>query len=206
MIYEWFVVHDGLAAAGRLPARARSHARISAAEIVLLLLCGATAAAAVGFVKLGLRFPGHAIVLAVLPMALGLSLAPRRLAGSVMSAGALGTAAFLSAMGAVRFGSGSFVSLCMIGPMMDVALVGARSGWRLYLGIVFSGVAANMVALGSRAAGKILGFDIGTRPLDNWWLQASYTYALSGLVAGLIGAACFFHFRKRRAGDEERRT
>ena len=50
-------------------------------------------------------------MLAALPMALGMSLAPRRFAGSVMSAGALGTAWLLAAAGVASYGSGSFVSL-----------------------------------------------------------------------------------------------
>jgi hypothetical protein len=135
-----------------------------------------------------------AIVLAVLPMALGLSLAPRHLAGSVMSAGAFGTAALLSALGATTYGSGALVSLGLIGPMMDLALRRVRSGWRLYAGLALSGVAANLLALGSRAATKVLGLDLaGARPFDSWWLQALGTYTVSGIVAGLLGALCWFH-------------
>lgn len=200
MVNDWFVVHDGLIGAARFPSLARSQQRISTAELLLLLACGTVAAAAVGFVKLQLRIPGHAIVLAALPMALGLSLAPRRLAGSVMSAGALGTAFVLSLVGGVTYGSGASVSLSLIGPMMDVALRGARGGWRVYVALVVSGVAANLLALGSRAATKLLGLDLGgARPFDSWWLQAAVTYALSGVVAGLLGALCWFHFNDRSA-------
>lgn len=194
MVNDWFDAHDGLVAAGRLPSLSRAR-RISAVELLMLLLCGAAAAATVGFVKLGLGIPGHSIVLSVLPMALGLSLAPRRLAGSVMSAGAFGTAVLLSATGAASYGSGALTSLCLVGPMMDLALSGARTGWRLYLGLVLSGVGANLLALASRAGGKLLGLDLaGARPFDSWWLQAAVTYTLSGVVAGLVGAICWFQF------------
>jgi hypothetical protein len=196
MVHDWFVVHDGLAGAGRLPSLARTRQRISAAELLILITCGAAAAVAVSYVKLSLGIPGHSIVLAAVPMALGLSLAPRRLAGSVMSAGALGTASLLSVAGA-GFGSGAFVSLTLIGPMMDLAVRGARPGWRVYAALVVSGVVTNLLALGSRATFKILGLDIGSRPFDSWWLQASLTYTLSGIVAGLVGAFCWFHFRER---------
>lgn len=200
MVTDWFVVHAGLIGAARFPSLARPQQRISTAELVLLLACGAAAAAAVGFVKLSLRIPGHAIVLAALPMALGLSFAPRRLAGSVMSAGALGTALLLSTIGGVTYGSGASVSLTLIGPMMDAALRGAGTGRRVYTALVVSGVAANLLALGSRAATKLLGLDLGrARPFDSWWLQASITYALSGVVAGLLGAVCWFHFSDRSA-------
>jgi hypothetical protein len=204
MANNWFVVHDGLAAAGRFPSLARPHQRISAAELLLLSSCGAASAAAVGFAKLGLGIPGHSIVLAVLPMALGLSLAPRHLAGSVMSGGAFGTAALLSGLGATTYGSGALMSLGLIGPMMDLALRRVRSGWRLYAGLVVSGVAANLLALGSRAATKVLGLDLaGARPFDSWWLQALGTYTLSGIVAGLLGALCWFHFNDRRRREPQ---
>ena len=116
-----------------------------------------------------------------------------------MSAGALGTAWLLAFAGA-NYGSGSFVSLCLLGPMMDVALRGVRGGRRVYVALVLSGVATNVLALGSRAAAKVVGLDIaGARPFDSWWLQAMATYTLSGVLAGLLGALCWFHFRDRSA-------
>jgi len=196
MVDDWFVVRDGLIGAARFPSLARPLHRISAIECLLLLTCGASSAAAIAFIKLSLGIPGHSIVLAALPMALGMSLAPRRLAGSVMSAGALTTASLLVAGGAGRFGSGAFASLLLLGPMMDVAMSRARSGWRVYAALVLAGVATNLLALVSRAAPKLIGIDIG-RPFDSWWLQASITYTLSGVVAGLFGALCWFHFNDR---------
>jgi hypothetical protein len=204
MTDNWFAVHDGLADAVRFPSLVRTRQRISTAELVLLLMCGAAAAMAVAYVKLQLRIPGHSIVLAALPMVLGLALAPRRLAGSVMSAGAIGTAWLLSAGGA-GYGSGSSISLLLIGPMMDVAVRHARGGWRVYGALVLAGVATNLVALGSRAAFKVLGLDAGdARPFDSWWLQASVTYTLSGVVAGLFGALCWFHLHDHTRDGEHR--
>src|SRR3972149_4734405 len=61
-----------------------------------------------------------------------------------------------------------------------------------------AGGGPNLMALASRAAPKLLGLDLpGTRPFDSWWLQASVTYTLSGVVAGLLGALCWFHFNDR---------
>ncbi len=213
MINDWFVVRDGLIGAARLPSLARPRQMISAAELLLLLTCGAAAAAAAAFVKLSLGIPGHSIVLTALPMALGMSLAPRRLAGSVMSAGALGASVLLTQTVAAPIGSGALASLLLLGPMMDVALcitygcalprlrfARARSGWRVYAALVLAGAGANLMALASRAAPKLLGLDLpGTRPFDSWWLQASVTYTLSGVVAGLLGALCWFHFNDRAA-------
>lgn len=197
MVSNWFPVREGLVGAARFPTLARPHHRISAIELLLLFSCGATSAMAIAFVKLSLGIPGHSIVIAALPMTLGISLAPRQFAGVMMSAGAIGTAFLLSLAGRAAFGSGAFASLVILGPMMDLALRHARSGWRLYAALVTAGVATNLLALASRAASKILGLDFGARPFDGWWLQASGTYLLSGVVAGLLGALCWFHVNDR---------
>jgi hypothetical protein len=203
MIHNWFGIHDGLAAAGRIPAIARDRERISIAEIALLLFCGATAASMSGFVRLGLRFPGHAIVMSILPLALGFALAPRKLSGFIMSAGAFSTAAAFSLARVADYGSGAFVSLCLIGPIMDLAFTKLRSGWKLYFGLVVAGIGTNLLALTSRSATKLLGLDVGTRPFGTWWAQAAVTYTISGIVAGLIAAFCFFNLRKQRSKPQE---
>jgi hypothetical protein len=201
---DWFVVRDGLIGAARFPSLARPLHRISAIECLLLLICGASSAAAIAFIKLSLGIPGHSIVLAAVPMALGMSLAPRRFSGSMMSIGALGTAWSLTQFGGVRFGSGAFASLLLLGPIMDVAMSRARSGWRVYALLVVAGVITNVLALGSRALPKFFGFDLpGARPFDSWWLQASITYTLSGVVAGLLGAFCWFQFSERNGHGRE---
>jgi hypothetical protein len=202
---DWFVVRDGLAGAARFPSLARSEQRVSAVELLLLLMCGATAAVAIGMVKLRLGIPGHSIVLAAVPMALGMALAPRRMAGCVMSGGALGAAWLLTSAGGGNFGSGSFVSLSLLGPMMDLALNGVRGGRRVYGALILAGLTTNLLALTSRAVPKVLGLDVGARPWDSWWLLASVTYTLSGIVAGLLGAICWFHFNDRKnAGSIDR--
>ena len=203
MIDNLFGIHNGLAAAGRIPAMARMHDRISASELTLLLFCGGASAAMSGFINLGLRLPGHSILLSMLPMIFGLVLAPRRFSGFIMSAGAFGTASAFSLAGLAHYGSGAFVSLCLMGPMMDLALIKARAGWDLYLALVLSGIGTNLMALGSRAMSKILGLDLASmRPFGMWWAQAVVTYTLCGAAAGLIGAFCFFHLRKQRSKSE----
>jgi hypothetical protein len=197
MVRGWFVVHDALAGSARLPSLTRDAQRMSSAELAVLTASGAIAAAAVGLIKLGLGIPGHSIVLAALPMAFGLSAAPRRLGGSVMSGSALAAGLLLSAAGDVRYGSGAIVSLTLIGPMMDVALRRVSNGPLVYVALMASGVAANLLALASRATTKFLGIDPGGRPFDSWYLLALGTYTASGLVAGLLGALCWFHFSRR---------
>lgn len=198
---RWFGIHQGLATAGRIPSVTRAHEHVSAAEMLVLICCGAAATSAISFIKLGLRLPGHAIVLAMVPLALGFALAPRRLSGFIMSGAALSTAAVFTAAGLAQYGTGSFVSLCLMGPITDLALSKARSGWRLYLGLIAAGVVTNFLALMSRTAGRLLGVDPSWRPFGSWLSQAIVTYSLSGALAGLIGALCFFHLRNRSKSD-----
>jgi hypothetical protein len=201
MISSAFASHNGLLTATRLPALGRTKEGISAREVAILLLAGAVAACATGFVRAGLRIPGSSIVLAVLPMTLGLALVPRRLAGVIMAGGAFSTAGALGASGLVTFGPGAMTSLCLTGPLMDLAVVGAGGGAWLYVALVGAGLATNLIALLQRAGSKLLGFDgPGTRLFAEWWPQAVVSYKLSGAVAGLIGAALMFKFRHRQAG------
>jgi hypothetical protein len=195
---KWFGIHDGLAAAGRIPAVTQIRERISTSEMALLILCGAAAAASSGFLHRGMRIPGSSIVFSLIPMALGLALAPRRHAGFIMGTGALSAVALFNLTG-LRYGAGALISLCLIGPIMDLAITKARNGWRLYSGLVLAGIITNLLALGSRGVSKLLGLDFsGMRPFSSWWALAIVTYTLSGAVAGLIGAFCFFHLHKQR--------
>lgn len=205
MINRWFGIHDGLATAGRFPSIVRIKETVSASEIVLLLLFGTASGAAVGFIRTGLRFPGNSIVLAMLPMVLGLALVRRRNSGFIMGAGAFGSAAMFGMFGLAHYGAGAFVSLCLIGPILDLALTGARSGRWLYIGLVLAGIGTNLLALASRGIAKLLGLDVaGMRPFGTWYIQASMTYALCGAVAGLIAAFLFFQFRKRQSDSQDR--
>jgi hypothetical protein len=204
MMNNWFGIHDGLVAAGRFPSLARIRERITTSEIVMLLLFGVASAAAVGFIRTGLRFPGNSIILAMLPMVLGFAAAPRRSAGFIMGAGAFGAATMFGMLGLAHFGAGAFVSLCLLGPVMDLALRKVKSGPWLYVAFGLAGVCANLLALGSRGSAKLLGLDVaGMRPFGTWYIQASMTYSLCGAVAGLIAAFCFFQFRKQQSNSEQ---
>ena len=106
------------------------------------------------------------------------------------------------------FGAGSLTSLALTGPLLDLALVGARRGWRLYLGFVLAGIASNLVALGFRGGLKALTGDMGGgRLMGEWWHQAYLTYPVCGLLAGLLSAAVWFRLRgdRQSTATEERR-
>jgi hypothetical protein len=197
-------IHEGLAKAGRVPRLTHTGTVVSAVELLVLMGLGICAAFATAFVDLKLRIPGHAILRAVLPMALGLALVPRRMAGSVMGTSALLTAAALRWGNATAIGVGAMTSLVLTGPFLDVALWQARKGWRLYLGMGVAGLASNVVAFALRAGPKLAGLDHpGARRFEEWWSQATLTYLLCGVMAGLLSALIWFRFRTGRGDGGE---
>jgi hypothetical protein len=176
--------------------------QISRAEIAALIVLGVTAALWSAFVKLGLRIPGSALLSTALPIGLGFSVVPRRLAGTAMSGTALVTVSAMSAFGIHVFGVGALTSLIAIGPCLDMAVSRARSGWRLYLSFLVAGLATNFLAFSIRGSSKVFGFDApDMRPLGDWFSQAAVTYGLVGAFAGLFTAACWFRFQETGRGD-----
>lgn len=140
------------------PSRLRTSGGLSqnipAWEVAVLAISGAIAAASVGLVELRLRIPGHSILHAVLPMALGLSLAPRRYAGSGMSLAAMATAFCLQLAGRGEFGAGSWTSLASMGPALDLMLA-SRLGQRWpAFSIAIAGLLANACAFVAKSIEK----------------------------------------------------
>ncbi len=188
-------IHPGLAGSSRLPGILQKDRPSHWAEMLILFGVGAVAALAAAFLDFSLRIPGHAIIRVVLPMSLGLALAPRRMAGSVMGLGALGTALFLKVGAFGAIGIGAMASLTLTGPLLDLALWRVRHGWRLYLGFALAGLGANWAALAARAGTKLAGLDHAmARPLAVWLPQAAVTYTACGIAAGLISAFVWFQF------------
>ena len=182
----------------RIPSLATG-ARAGGREVAALLLTGTFAGLLTAFADLGKGVPGHHILFAIFPMALGLALVPRRAAGSVMGGAGLGTLALLGVAGVHLPGPGALTGFALAGPMLDLALRRGRAGWRLYAGFIAAGILTNVLAFLVRGTTKYLGFRGagGGRNFTAWLPVAVWTYALAGLVAGLVSAAVWFHFRVR---------
>lgn len=200
-------VHPGLRAGSRLPALSREESSVRMSEWAVWLAMGMAAACASALPDWNLRVPGHAILRSVFPMALGLSLAPRRGAGGVMGVIACATGLGLRFSGKAEVGFGALTSLSLTGPLMDVALWKARAGWRLYAGIIVAGLSSNLIAMGIKVTEKLLmsGGGGGKRSFGAWLAQAAWTYPLCGVLAGLLSAVIWFRWRARdteRAGDD----
>jgi hypothetical protein len=206
MFASTFAPQLSLQESSRVPALSRE-AGISVAEFACLLTCGALAAMAIGLLHLSLRVPGHAILRGVLPMTLGLALVPRRWAGTVMAIGAGITAVAMSAVHIGRFPAPAMLSVLALGPVLDVALLGQPTGWRLYARFVIAGAVANLLAYAFKVAGVQLGIEMFSGGGREFMRLALHTviasYILCGAVAGFLGAAACF---RGRGGDDLRRN
>jgi hypothetical protein len=198
-----FATKPALRVASRLPALSRE-AGISIAEVVLLLACGAFSALAIGMLQLQIRVPGHAILRAVLPMAFGFALVPRRSSGILMSIGAGLTAAAMSLGHIGRFPPAAMLSVLALGPVLDMALAGNPQGWRLYARFAAAGALANLLGFLARFATAQMGWEFqGSRQFTDFWLTALPSFILCGAIAGLVSAAIWF---RRRVDDDLRRN
>jgi len=187
--------------ASRIPSLAAEPEHISTLELALLLGAGATASLLTNLVRLRLGIPGSNIVWVAFPLALGFALVPRRGGGFVMAAGALVTNGVLALAGVRLDGPGAQTSLLLTGPLLDLALRAFGGGWRLYAAFVGACATSNVVAFvvkGTALAAGVRGGGRGlTRTFGQWWPEAMWTYAVAGLLAGLISAAAWFHRSER---------
>lgn len=192
--------HPGLFATTRLRQMTSDALAAPAADWMLLISFGAIAAMSSACLDLGIRrIPGHAILRVVFPISLGLALVPRRGAGTVMGSSALFTAILLRMSGiqSEGLGFGALASLLATGPILDVALRRANGGWKTYVLFAVAGLSSNVMALVTRGVAKATGFEQpGRRPLGEWLSQASITYVLCGLAAGLISGIVLFYARR----------
>lgn len=172
------------------------------ADLLLAVAGGALAACTVALVDLNLRLPGHAILKAVLPVALGFAVVPRRATGLVMMLSALATLFMLRWGWRLGVGVGATTSLLALGPLLDLLLWRAKQGPWLVARFAAAGLLANVAAFAVRGGNKAWG-EFGLRPLDQWLTIAPWTYALCGLIAGLVSGICFFHLRPR-SGERDR--
>jgi hypothetical protein len=217
-----------LADAARWGALSDRRERSRAVELATLVTLGVVAALATSVPWHGLRLPGHAILRGTLPLVLGISLVPRRTAGSVMSLSAAATFVALRLGGLGLPNPAAWVGVLCLGPAADLALSGAKGGWLLYIRFAGAGLAANLAAFAVRMAvgtantlltiprpatgpgsgtgtGGGMGGGVGPRaaglPVEEFWMTALASFAVCGAIAGLICAALWFRTRPRMESD-----
>jgi hypothetical protein len=169
---------------------------IRVVETALLVTCGIAAACAVLLLEFKWRLPGHAILRAVFPMALGMAMVPRRGVGTVIGLSVLATTAVILGGGWGEKGVGSLTSLLLIGPLIDLSSRWSTSGKRVYLALMSAGVVANLLAMTMQVIAKSMGWGGGGgKSLSAWLPLAAMTYPTFGIVAGLVSATALFKWR-----------
>ena len=187
--------HSALGSARRWRPLEQTDRTISAMELAVLVVLGVGSAVASAVMTRGLKIPGHNIVRVVLPMALGLALVPRRGSASVMGVGGLAGGTVITLAGVRGLGFGAATSLAVTGFIMDLALIGARSGRSIYVRLALAAVAANMLAFLAKASEKLwFPKPMEGQPFWEWLPKAIVSYPVCGILAGLIGAAACFRF------------
>jgi hypothetical protein len=165
------------------------------AALAALICVGVATAIATAFIKLHLGISGHAIVLTVAPTLLGVSLFPRRLAGSTIAASALVTGGALWMAGAGSVGPAALTAFAVTGLLTDVVLARRWSGIWLYAALVVASLLANVAAFGSHMLeAAALGFDAGGGKALA--IQVA-SYAACGGAAGFLGAVLAFQLRTK---------
>ena len=217
-MHAMWQTNRSLAAAARWSLPRRGQAAVGVVELGTLVMLGALAAIATQLATGSVRLPGHAILRGTLPLILGLSLVPRSTAGTVMSVAAAATFGALQ-LGGLRLPSpAAWVGLLCLGPAMDLAVVGARGGWRLYARFAAAGLVANLAAFAVRMASTPLGAAVaghvpgsgggrgtgggrgigrGGASVVEFWPIALASFALFGAIAGLVCAMIWFRARPR---------
>ncbi len=195
--------HPVLQSTSRLQALTVDDDRVRLREWLIMGLAGLAAAAASQFLDFNLRIPGHAILRAILPLTVGLALVPRRGAGAVLGAFALSSGMIFRTFGWAEAGLvslGALTSQAATGPLLDLVLRRARSGWKLYAAFAAAGLSSNLLAFAVRGGSKLAGLDLGgRRSIVDWFLQAVATYPICGLLAGLLSGALWFYGSRKEA-------
>ena len=185
-------IRNELLNAGRLPSLSRSASWPSALELSLLILAGITAASITAFWHPQIRVPGSVILRVVFPMVFGLALVPRR-SSALIAGGAAGITGTIFALQQVgKISTGELTTLWLIGPMLELAMIKATRGWKLYLRFATAGLATNLITFFIRgiAAGSLT-----AESKRYGWEMTLLSFVLCGAVAGLVSALVWFRAR-----------
>ena len=120
----------------------------------------------------------------------GLALIPRRGSALIVGGVAAITGTIFSLRGIGDTSSGALTILWLIGPLLELAMVGATQGWKLYLRFATAGLATNLIAYLVRAfaAGSLT---VGSKRFGSWQMTL-LSWVLCGAAAGLLSAIVWF--------------
>jgi hypothetical protein len=181
--------------------------RVAATEWAILLAAGAVSAV-ISLSVGGFRIPGSAILQAVLPMAAGLALVPRRGSGLTMGTAALACGVGMrgiAALGVAHVNPSELARLFLLGVCLEVGPARASDKRFVWLWFVTAGLAANLLGFAIKMGMGQLGWEgIGRHSIP--WPVRLTSFAVCGAVAGGISAVIFFRRGAARNGREDTRS
>ena len=185
-------VNHSLAEARRLPILAAPRQRVSAWELVILVVAGVLSGAT-SFAIRGWGIPGSTVVQGILPMAAGLVMVPRRGSGLLMGTSALATGLVLCAASTINVNPSALARLWLLGACLDFGLSRNEYNSRIWLAFITAGMGANLLGYGVKQISAQLGWEgVGGRGISYGWPVTLMSYAICGAIAGGVSAILFF--------------
>ena len=125
-------------------------------------------------------------------------LVPRRYAGAMIGASATAFSGLLMVAGWGDIRLSAFTALVMLGPALDLAARGAHSRPVFVMRFALAGLAANMLAMGAKWIAIPLELETGGRGFLAKWPASAFSFAVCGVLAGLVAAAVGLTRTRRR--------
>jgi hypothetical protein len=126
-----------------------------------------------------------------------------------MAIGTAGTASIFSLAHLGSFPMSAMISVLLLGPVLDIALLGQAKGWRLHARFVTAGIIANLLALGFKLVSVQLGLALvgGGEGFARFGIATlCISYIVCGTIAGFLGVvACFRLLPEGSSTDDLRR-
>jgi hypothetical protein len=165
---------------------------INGLDFFILAAAGMVAACALALVPTPIRVPGHAILKAALPIAAGVALVARPMAGTLASSFGLLASAILMLLGMGHLSMAAMVSLVSFGPAVDFALRNTSGKWHTLFRLSLAGLAANLLAFSVRWGSALFQNDLlhslGSR---QFVASALLSFVVCGLAAGGIAGLLY---------------
>ena len=183
-------MHKSLHSRSRLRLLSGVERPISVSELLVLVSLGSVAAGLATFWDMGLKLPGHAILRVSFPMMLGMALVPRRGSGTMLSAVALITTVVFHCLGWGTPGLGALTSLSLFGVITDFVMGRTGTGSGILSRFALVGFLTNLAAFAIRGGSRLA--NVAGSAKASWWFYAPFTYALCGILSGMICGMLWF--------------
>jgi hypothetical protein len=178
-------------------------AKVTPAEVALLVGAG-VASAILSLMLDRWGIPGSTILQAILPMAAGLALVPRRGSGAVMAATALATGLVLLGIGTLHITPSALSRLFLLGLCLEIGVARVEKQRGVVLWFILAGLLTNLLGFGVKALGAQVGLEgLGaSRGMFSTFPLRLTSWVLCGAVAGAIAGLVFFRAKSDQRAQQ----